>query len=137
MRGESEKIGECLNGGEGDSPIENYYNSDFTRTIMGKTKTWKDIRKQIIERDKVCQSCSVSEELMDVHHKDDSGDNSTQINANNALDNLILYCKPCHTRIHRQEGFWRHANNYPDDIWLGISDPIPDLRLMKLKKLDI
>ena len=94
----------------------------MTNTI----KIWGTIRKQIIARDKICQNCEETGNIMHVHHKDGSGDGLYYERSNNNLDNLILYCPSCHGKIHWREGRMRTKHLEDKDVWLSLNDPIPD-----------
>lgn|SRR3990167_8629730 len=63
-------------------------------------------RQKILERDHFkCQKCSKShhEILLDVHHKDRSGQQKNINLINNNVDNLITLCHSCHTKEHQEE----------------------------------
>ena len=61
-----------------------------------KSATWKDIRNQVIERDKdIC--CHCRNKGYDVHHK-------TYKNwGNEKLDDLITLCRACHEQWHASQ----------------------------------
>lgn len=62
--------------------------------------TWEKIRLAIIRRDKVCQRCGTGDGRLVVHHKDKSGDQGANKNANNHPSNLITFCNSCHVKTH-------------------------------------
>ena len=56
---------------------------------------------KVFERDGgKCQTCGSTEKLV-VHHKDGKGTRRPQHEKNNAMDNLILLCNRCHTKLHQ------------------------------------
>ena len=64
---------------------------------------WRTARKKTIERDSnMCRMCKVSgtKTKLLVHHKDGSGDQVSNFNANNKLSNLLTLCFSCHARLH-------------------------------------
>lgn len=59
-------------------------------------------RQKALERDNhTCQRCGTKEDLH-VHHIDGNGVNTPREYRNNSLDNLITYCRGCHTLVHHE-----------------------------------
>jgi Zn ribbon nucleic-acid-binding protein len=59
-----------------------------------KSERWREIRKEVLDRDKhTCQKCN-SEKATDVHHL------SYKNLGNEPLDDLISYCRDCHENVH-------------------------------------
>lgn len=76
------------------------------KTIERKSKEYAKFRRDVLERDRVCQCCGSSEEL-EVHHAlPFSQYNSIGADTNNG----IVLCKECHTRYHSEYGTKRNAN---------------------------
>lgn len=84
----------------------------------GYTSHWKRLSKSILKQEPQCRSCGRSESVL-VHHLD--GDTS-----NNAQQNLIPLCEPCHGRM--------HAKPYNEMIYL-MSDLAVSSIVPKLSKL--
>ena len=72
--------------------------------IDGRTKEELKIKEEIRKRDNyTCQECSKTQEqnkketgrILDVHHIDND-------NTNNAKENLITLCRPCHGKLTMQ-----------------------------------
>ena len=69
------------------------------------SKKWIKIKKEIMERDKICKICSGVKLLM-VHHKifyKEGGSNDA--------DNLVTLCKSCHGKLHTLEAFYRRNHS--------------------------
>ena len=63
--------------------------------------TWKQIQGKVIQRDKgSCQFCMADQGRMDVHHI-----TPRKYGGSNSMDNLILLCSYCHSRISRPEKY--------------------------------
>ncbi len=59
-------------------------------------------RQKTLERDNhTCQRCGAKEDLH-VHHIDGNGTTIEREKRNNSLDNLITYCRGCHTSVHAE-----------------------------------
>ncbi len=79
------------------------------------------LRREVIDRDGKCKECGTTEDLC-IHHIQSGGSDE--------LSNLITICRPCHTRIHRQ--------NIPADaisIWVRFSLPAHIHRKMKVRAI--
>lgn len=82
-----------------------------------KSKAWQDTRKLIIERDNgLCQKCLTDTgEIVpgdEVHHKiwlRPTNINNPDITLN--PDNLILLCRDCHIRIHKESTHKKRKHN--------------------------
>jgi len=61
------------------------------RRSISLLDNWEQLRRLVIERDKVCQDCGGKGE--GVHHKDLDREN-------NCLDNLVYLCWQCHMKHH-------------------------------------
>jgi 5-methylcytosine-specific restriction endonuclease McrA len=94
-----------------------FYNRSFCtndcyRTFSSKkskqvVKNYNIIRNKILDRDGCkCVICGTREEILDIHHKDKSGDSSYWEFSNNNLDNLITVCKSCHTKSFHSQGIY-------------------------------
>ena len=70
---------------------------DFTpyKKKSTRSKEWKRIRKNIIERDHFCINCSSTKRL-EVHHIDKNRNN-------NESKNLLTLCYKCHSKKHENE----------------------------------
>lgn len=64
------------------------------KTIKTKMIRWESRRKVILDRDIYC--CLCGNNGKDVHHKV-----PYFMTGNNAEDNLVLLCKPCHRQVHK------------------------------------
>ena len=66
---------------------------------------WKTAREKTMKRDNyMCRMCKISatKTKLLVHHKDGSGDQVSNFNANNRLSNLLTLCFSCHALLHRK-----------------------------------
>lgn len=101
------------------------------KTIERKSKEYAKFRRDVLERDRVCQCCGSSEEL-EVHHAlPFSQYNSIGADTNNG----IVLCKECHSRYHSEYGTKRNANavtlaqflrDYAKPFQSNLQPPSPD-----------
>ena len=78
-----------------------------------QTKKWKQIRKEVLERDgRKCVICG-SKSRLEIHHK-------TYENwKNENLDELVTLCKTCHTTVH---GISSGDGNYVEMLYFDRDD---------------
>lgn len=67
---------------------------------------WGELRRIIISRDKVCQDCGAKGH--GVHHIDTN-------RGNNAINNLVYLCWPCHFNRHVRINRAKNSNSYFTD----------------------
>ncbi len=78
------------------------------REKLYSSQEWKNIEKQITERDKGCKICGKKEDL-DVHHKRHYADGGS-----NEESNLITLCKKHHGQVHTLEKFYKNNHVFKE-----------------------
>lgn len=82
-------------------------NKQATRRYKDNTR-FSGMRDFILERDnRTCQLCGKPSVL--IHHKDENSYHNSD-NPNNAPENLIILCRPCHTHLHKSQGGRRQVS---------------------------
>lgn len=71
-------------------------NPNWKETKVIRPQSKRALRNHIVMRDKVCQDCG-SDKKLQVHHIDSNP-------TNNSESNLVLLCKECHAKRHRDIG---------------------------------
>lgn len=74
---------------------------------FGSNKLWNQIRDLGRPKEEIlklhnyqCQNCH-SKEKLEIHHRDGKGANVPRKEKNNNLDNLMVLCKNCHIKLHK------------------------------------
>lgn len=77
---------------------QQYQSNKFDDIIRTKNKLRN---KKIVMAGGKCEVCNRNDVILDTHHIDGSGDWVNWENSNNDIKNLMILCKSCHIKIHR------------------------------------
>ena len=89
------------------------------RDKIKKARIWLDMnnfggkRVEVLKRDRVCRICGSKNNLV-VHHIDGTGQGKIGKGkkTNNKIDNLIVLCKSCYTKIYETKRSAKIYSNY-------------------------
>ena len=92
---------------------DNRFISKSRKIAYLQSDTWKQVRQQVITRDKVCVVCG--NPGMDIHH---IKYNNLATGSQNEVADCCYLCRHCHNAIHNKLGYNRKAI-YPITILKG------------------